>query len=65
MSHNKVEMETSAYMAVAQFNNVEFGQILYAGDNLDGDTWDSRNYSSRTEIRELVLELALDSCIAL
>ena len=60
-----VEMETSAYMAAAQYNNVEFGQILYAGDNVGGDTWDSRNYNTRTEIRELVLELALDSCIAL
>ena len=60
-----VEMETSAFFAAARYNDVEFGQILYAGDNLGGDTWDSRNYNNRTEIRELVLELALDSCIAL
>ena len=58
-----VEMETSAYIAVSQYNNVEFGQILYAGDNLGGDKWDSRSYNSRTEIRELILRLALDACI--
>jgi len=58
-----VEMETSAYMAVSQYNNVEFGQILYAGDNLGGETWDSRSFNSRTEIREFVLRLALDACI--
>jgi len=60
-----VEMETSAYIAVSQYNNVEFGQILYAGDNLDGETWDSRKYNSRTDIRELVLRLALDACLKL
>ena len=58
-----VEMEASAYMAVARYNNVEFGQILYAGDNLGGDEWDSRGFNSRTDIRELVLKLALDACL--
>ncbi len=58
-----VEMEASAYMAVSQYNNVEFGQILYAGDNLGGDVWDSRNFTSRVEIRGLVLSLALDACL--
>ncbi|OQB23969.1 MAG: Purine nucleoside phosphorylase DeoD-type [Firmicutes bacterium ADurb.Bin182] len=57
-----VEMEASAYMAVSQYNNVEFGQILYAGDSLGSDTWDSREHISRTEIREFVLRLALDAC---
>ncbi len=58
-----VEMEASAYMAASQFNNVEFGQILYAGDNLGGDVWDSRSFTSRVEIREFVLGLALDACL--
>ncbi len=60
-----VEMEASAYIAAAQYNNVEFGQILYAGDNLGGDVWDSRNFNSRTDIREFVLGLALDICLEL
>lgn len=58
-----VEMEAAAYMAVAKYNRVEFGQILYAGDNLGGEVWDSRGFNSRTEIREFVLQLALDACI--
>lgn len=57
-----VEMETSAYIAVAQYNNVEFGQILCAGDSLAGIEWDSRNYNKREAIREFVLRLTLDVC---
>lgn len=60
-----VEMEASAYMAVAKYNGVEFGQILYAGDNLSGEVWDNRSFDSRTDIRELVLRLALDICLEL
>jgi uridine phosphorylase len=60
-----VEMETSAYIAVSQYNNVKFGQILYAGDNLGGEEWDKRNFLSRTDIREFVLRLTLDRCLKL
>ena len=60
-----VEMEASAYIAAAQYNNVDFGQILYAGDNLGGDAWDSRGYNTKTEIREFVLRLSLDACLGL
>jgi uridine phosphorylase len=55
-----VEMETSAYIAVSQYNNVEFGQILCSGDSLAGDEWDKRGYVKRTDIREFVLRLTLD-----
>jgi uridine phosphorylase len=58
-----VEMEASAYMAVSQYNNVDFGQILYAGDSLAGDEWDKRGWADRTDIREFVLRLALDACL--
>ena len=37
-----VEMEAAAFFAVAKFRGVEFGQILYAGDDLSGE-WDHRN----------------------
>jgi uridine phosphorylase len=60
-----VEMETSAYIAVSQFNVVDFGQILYAGDSLGGDEWDKRDWHSRTDIREFVLRLALHACLKL
>ena len=57
-----VDMEASAFIAVAAYNNVEFGQIFYAGDNLGGETWDGRAWTSRTDIRDAVLRLALDAC---
>jgi len=58
-----VEMETSAYMAASQFNNVEFGQILCSGDSLAGEEWDKRDYNKRSDIREYVLRLTLDVCV--
>jgi len=58
-----VEMETSAYFAVSQYNDVDFGQILYAGDSLAGDEWDTRNWNDRTVVRDLALRLALDACM--
>jgi len=55
-----VEMEAAAYMAVAEYNNVEFGQILCAGDSLAFDEWDKRDFYERADIREFVLRLAMD-----
>lgn len=60
-----VEMEASAYMAVAKFNNVQLGQILYAGDNLDGEMWDRRKTQDKINGREVLLNLAIESCIEL
>jgi nucleoside phosphorylase len=60
-----VEMETSAFIAAARYNNVMFGQILYAGDSLAGDEWDNRGWLARNDIRNFVLGLALDSCLRL
>lgn len=60
-----VEMEASAYMAVAKFNNVKLGQILYAGDNLDGEMWDRRKSQDKKNGREILLNIAIESCIEL
>jgi len=60
-----VDMEASAFIAVAAYNGVDFGQIFYAGDNLGGEAWDSRRWQSRADIREAVLKLALDTCLRL
>jgi len=57
-----VEMETAAYIAATRYNGAKFGQILYAGDNLGGEEWDSRDYTNRTDIREMVLRLAIEAC---
>jgi purine-nucleoside phosphorylase len=60
-----VEMEAASLMAVAQFRGVAFGQILYAGDDLSGDEWDTRGWQSRKEIREKLFWLAADACLRL
>lgn len=60
-----VDMEASAYMAVAQYNKVELGQILYAGDNLSRVEWDRRDWDSQTAIRENVLRITLDACMSM
>ncbi len=60
-----VEMECSAYIAVADFLGVDFGQILFAGDSLAGDVWDSRRYNDRTSPREKLLRTALQVCLKL
>jgi len=60
-----VDMEASAFMAVAAYNNVDFGQIFYAGDSLAGDEWDNRLWQRREDIREVVLKLAMDTCLEL
>jgi len=58
-----VEMEASAYFAVSQYLNVEFGQILCSGDSLAGDEWDRRDYVRRIDIKEYVLGVTLDTGI--
>lgn len=60
-----VEMETSAFAAAAKYNDVEFGQILYAGDSLAGEAWDGREWNTRADIRESVLKLAIEACLRL
>lgn len=60
-----VEMEASAMMAVAEFRDARFGQILYGGDNLGGETWDQRGWQHRTEIRENLFWLCADIVLSL
>lgn len=60
-----VEMESSALFAVADYLNVKLGQLLYSGDTLAGEEWDSRGFQSRTEVRALLLETAIDCLFAL
>ena len=60
-----VEMEAAGLMAVAQFRDVAFGQILYAGDDLSGDKWDARGWQSKSEIRYQMFWIATDACLRL
>jgi uridine phosphorylase len=57
-----VEMEAAALFAVARFRNVELAQLLYAGDDLSGDTWDSRNWDRKVKVRKKLLDLSINAC---
>jgi uridine phosphorylase len=57
-----VEMEAAAMFAVGQFRDVEVAQVLYAGDDVSSDSWDSRGWNDRGNIRETLFRLALKAC---
>jgi uridine phosphorylase len=60
-----VDMEASALFAVARFRNVQLGQILYGGDNLDSEVWDDRDWQDNWTIREKLIGLAAEACLML
>ena len=60
-----VEMEAAAFFAVAQFRGVAFGQVVYGGDLVVPEGWDSRTWDDRFDDRQLMFQLALDACMRL
>ena len=60
-----VEMEAAGMMAVAQFRDVLFGQVLYAGDDLSGQEWDRRDWQSLADVRENLFWLCADAVLSL
>jgi uridine phosphorylase len=60
-----VEMEAAALFAVAQFRGVVLAQMLYGGDDVSGQEWDSRHWDQRTSVRERLLWLAAEACLLL
>lgn len=59
-----VEMEAAAFFAVAQFRQVRFAQLFYAGDDLSGDVWDHRHWKT-SQSRRTIFDLAVDIALAL
>lgn len=57
-----VEMETAAFLAVAQFRGVRFGQLLYGGDDLGSEEWDDRDWQSHSG-RETLFWLAAEAAL--
>ena len=53
-----VDMESSAFIAVAKYRQLRFAQLLYAGDSLAGEEWDSRSWSGARGIREELFRLS-------
>lgn len=60
-----VEMEAAAFMAVARFRQVTFGQLLYGGDDLSGERWDERGWTTLHDLRENLFWMAAQACLSL
>ncbi len=60
-----VEMEAAALFAVAAFRGVPLGYLLYGGDDLSSDVWDSRHWQKQTSVREKVFWLAVEACLSI
>lgn len=59
-----VEMETAAFLAVAAFREVRFVQYLYAGDDVSGEAWDHRGWTT-ADVRADLFRLAVETAAAL
>ena len=57
--------EAAAFFAVAQFRGVEFGQLLYGGDDVGGEVWDGRGWQHQGTAREKLFWLAAAACLRL
>jgi uridine phosphorylase len=57
-----VEMEAAALFAIGDFRNVLVAQLLYAGDNVGGESWDHRGWSAQRSIRKSLFFLACEAC---
>jgi len=60
-----VEMECAAFLAVAKFRDIAFGQYLSAGDDVSGDEWDSRMVSDKMPFKEKLFWLSVEACLSL
>jgi uridine phosphorylase len=60
-----VEMEFAAFVAVAKFRGVPFGQYLMVGDDVSGNQWDSRGFTYHSPARERIFWLAAEAVINL
>ncbi|MBN9101109.1 MAG: nucleoside phosphorylase [Pseudonocardia sp.] len=60
-----VEMEASAFIAVARYRGVRFAQLLLAADSLAGEAWDHRGWTTAREVREGLFRLAARAALAL
>ena len=46
-----VEMEQAGCIAVSQFRSFDYGAIIYGGDDVSQDEWDTRSWDKRKGIR--------------
>lgn len=54
-----VEMEAAAFFAVSQYYGFPLAQLLYAGDDVSGEAWDSRDWNGQERVRADLIAYAL------
>ena len=54
-----VEMETAAFFAVSQYYDIPLAQLLYAGDDVSGEKWDTRNWNKQKNVRANLIFTAI------
>jgi uridine phosphorylase len=55
-----VDMEQAGLLALAKFRGFNYGAIIYSGDDVSGDIWDSRGWHKRSDIRFNLVKLCKD-----
>jgi len=55
-----VEMEAAAFFAVSQYYNLPLAQLLYAGDDVSGEEWNSRGWNKQKTVRENLIITAIE-----
>lgn len=55
-----VEMEAAVYFAVSHYHQLPLAKLLYAGDDVSGEEWDSRNWNTQKNIRYELLRIATE-----
>ncbi len=60
-----VDMECSALAALAQFRGKEVFQFFYAGDNLDGESWEKRSLgvNDKLDEKDRVVQIAMELAV--
>ena len=59
-----VEMEAASFFAVAQFRGVTLAQILYGGDDVSSEEWDTRDWVNH-DVRGRLFYLAAEACLSM
>jgi len=55
-----VEMEQAGCIAVAEYRDIQYGAILYGGDDVSGTVWDKRGWHDRKGVRYALTEMCRD-----
>ncbi|HUL84851.1 MAG TPA: nucleoside phosphorylase [Actinomycetota bacterium] len=60
-----VEMEASAFFAIAAFRDVPLGMMFMTSDDLSGEEWDPSGFGEHLGTRELLFRLAAEAVLRL